>query len=206
MDSQRDILMKVVIVGDAGVGKSALLNRFGNGAFDPSYISTIGVDFLVKVVTPKSSPSGQQVKLQLWDTAGQERFRAITRAYYSGAHAIVVCFDLNAYDSFEHVTRWVQEVRRHNATGQLLLCGTKSDQSKRVVPAADIEALQHERLREEVKYFETSSLTGDGVDDMFNHAIEEYVRRREEMLQKQQEQQGTVDLNSGNSNTWCCGS
>ena len=72
-------LVKVVIVGDGGVGKSSLIRRYCQGVFTSSYKKTIGVDFLEKVVT---ADNGAPVRLMLWDTAGQEEFDAITRAYY----------------------------------------------------------------------------------------------------------------------------
>ena len=73
-----DSIMKILLVGDSGVGKSCLLVRFVEDKFSPSFITTIGIDFKIKTV----DINGKKIKLQLWDTAGQERFRTITTAYY----------------------------------------------------------------------------------------------------------------------------
>lgn len=87
-----DYLMKVVVIGDTAVGKSALLKTFKNNKFDSSYISTIGVDFEIKTI--QLDEYDKKVKLQIWDTAGQERFRNITKSYYYGANAILIVYDV----------------------------------------------------------------------------------------------------------------
>lgn len=75
-----DHLFKYLIIGDSGVGKSSVLNRFSDDAFNTVFISTIGIDFKVRTI----KIDNHVIKLQIWDTAGQERFRAITTAYYRG--------------------------------------------------------------------------------------------------------------------------
>ena len=86
-----DFLFKVVLSGPAGSGKSSLLQRYVNDTFSETYISTIGVDFMVKAL----NVNGGNIKLQIWDTAGQERYKAIVTAYYRGAQAIILVFDLS---------------------------------------------------------------------------------------------------------------
>lgn len=99
--------MKVVLIGDSGVGKSSLMLRFTADTFDEDISATIGIDFKSKRV-PVSG--GGIVQLQLWDTAGQERFRTLTSSYYRGANAVLLVFDVNAPHSFEHLQRWLDEV------------------------------------------------------------------------------------------------
>ncbi len=87
----------MVIIGNSSVGKSSLLRRFADDSFQESYLATIGVDFRFKYFyfySRSITVEGNVVKLQIWDTAGQERFRTITGAYYKGAHAIVICYDI----------------------------------------------------------------------------------------------------------------
>uniref|UniRef100_A0A671T3Q9 small monomeric GTPase n=1 Tax=Sinocyclocheilus anshuiensis TaxID=1608454 RepID=A0A671T3Q9_9TELE len=76
-----DYLFKLLLIGDSGVGKTCLLFRFSDDAFNTTFISTIGIDFKIRTV----ELNGKKIKLQIWDTAGQERFRTITTAYYRGA-------------------------------------------------------------------------------------------------------------------------
>uniref|UniRef100_A0A4W6CYC7 small monomeric GTPase n=1 Tax=Lates calcarifer TaxID=8187 RepID=A0A4W6CYC7_LATCA len=76
-----DYLFKLLLIGDSGVGKTCLLFRFSEDAFNTTFISTIGIDFKIRTI----ELDGKKIKLQIWDTAGQERFRTITTAYYRGA-------------------------------------------------------------------------------------------------------------------------
>jgi small GTP-binding protein len=89
--SSRSYLYKVLILGDAGVGKSSLIKNLTNLAFDPSSKATIGVEFSTKLLT---LDSGKRVKLQLWDTAGQERYRSITASFFRGAAGAIVVYDV----------------------------------------------------------------------------------------------------------------
>jgi len=91
-----DYLIKLLMIGDSGVGKSCLLLRFSDDSFTTSFITTIGIDFKIKTVEIE----GKRVKLQIWDTAGQERFRTITTAYYRGAMGILLVYDITDEQSF----------------------------------------------------------------------------------------------------------
>ena len=96
MIKEYDQLFKIVIVGSQGVGKSGVFLRFCENSFYQNYTATIGVDFRFKTL----DVDDRQCKLQIWDTAGQERFRSITSAYYRGAHAIIIVYDLSNSESF----------------------------------------------------------------------------------------------------------
>ena len=103
---QFDHIFKLLLIGDAGVGKSSILLRFTDDAFEEHLASTIGVDFKVKTVTMR----GKTLKLTIWDTAGQERFRTLTSSYYRGCHGIILVFDVTDRSSFEHVRMWLDEI------------------------------------------------------------------------------------------------
>ena len=89
--------IKLLLIGDSGVGKSCCLLRFSEDSFTPSFITTIGIDFKIRTI----DLDGKRVKLQIWDTAGQERFRTITTAYYRGAMGILLCYDVTDRKSFD---------------------------------------------------------------------------------------------------------
>eukprot|EP01083_Nonionella_stella_P008119 23447_1 len=134
-----DFLLKMVLVGDSGVGKSCLLKRFASNDWDPKFISTIGVDFEIMTL----SLLDKQIRLQIWDTAGQERFQNITTSYYRGAHCIILVYDITQLETFEHVHKWHRQIQEHsNSNVQILLVGNKSDLGEnRQVPYEDAEEM-----------------------------------------------------------------
>lgn len=97
-----DCLVKIVHVGDTGVGKTNLLFTFCEESHGARLTSTIGVDFKIKTIEVDQS----RVKLQLWDTAGQEKFKSLTKAYYRLADAFVLCYDVTRPSTFERVPGW----------------------------------------------------------------------------------------------------
>ena len=94
-----DYLLKMLLIGDSGVGKSCLLLRFADDTYNNSYISTIGVDFKIKTF----DMDNKIVKLQVWDTAGQDRFKAITTSFYRGAHGIIIVYDVTDRSTFNNI-------------------------------------------------------------------------------------------------------
>lgn len=104
---EEEYLFKIVIIGDSAVGKSNLLSRYARNEFDSNSKATIGVEFQTQCV---QVPDGKEVKAQLWDTAGQERFRAVTSAYYRGALGAVLVYDITRKDTFDSISRWLDEL------------------------------------------------------------------------------------------------
>ncbi|EDM09814.1 RAB7, member RAS oncogene family-like 1, isoform CRA_b [Rattus norvegicus] len=103
----RDHLFKVLVVGDAAVGKTSLVQRYSQDSFSKHYKSTVGVDFALKVLQWSDS---EMVRLQLWDIAGQERFTSMTRLYYRDASACVIMFDVTNATTFSNSQRWKQDL------------------------------------------------------------------------------------------------
>lgn len=118
---------KIVVLGAQGVGKTSLVHRYVKNAFLPSTTpSTVGASFLTKRV--HDSDSDTLVRLQIWDTAGQERFRSISRLYYRGANACILCYSILDEKSFEEMGSWLEELRRNLGEGVVLhVVGTKAD-------------------------------------------------------------------------------
>lgn len=166
-----EILLKLVMIGDTGVGKSSLLIRFADDKFTETFISTIGVDFKIKTVKCE----GKRVKLQIWDTAGQERFRGITTAYFRGAHGIIIVYDVTDEQSFHNVADWLVQVDRNCREGTIrLLVGNKTDLVKqRSVPQQAAVDLADEY---DMRYLEASALNKTNVDLVFESMASEYVR------------------------------
>ncbi|WFD30304.1 GTP-binding protein [Malassezia sp. CBS 17886] len=157
-----DLLVKLLLIGDSGVGKSCLLLRFCDDAWTPSFITTIGIDFKIRTI----EVGDKRVKLQIWDTAGQERFRTITTAYYRGAMGILLVFDVTDEKSFQDIRNWYKDVDQHASEGvRKILVGNKCDwEEKRAVSREQAEELANELG---VTYVETSAKTNTNVDEAF---------------------------------------
>ena len=158
-----DYLFKVLMIGESGTGKSALLARFVDGTFEPNFISTIGVDFKIHYM---KTETGKNVKVQVWDTAGQERFRTITTSYYRGANGVLIVFDVTDEVSFEKVRYWLNELKEHSTPGiPFLLVANKIDKrSERVV---DFEAAKRFAAQVGIDVVEASAKTSEGVNEVF---------------------------------------
>ncbi|KAL4864326.1 hypothetical protein BDV12DRAFT_205773 [Aspergillus spectabilis] len=120
---------KIVVLGAQGVGKTSLVHRYTKNTFNASTTSsTVGASFVTKRVL--DSTSDTLVRLQIWDTAGQERFRSISRLYYRGANACLLCYDITDENSFHEMTGWLVELKKNLAADDPIVIhvvGTKSD-------------------------------------------------------------------------------
>eukprot|EP01056_Protomagalhaensia_sp_Gyna25_P002942 Protomagalhaensia_sp_Gyna_25__2941@NODE_2727_length_923_cov_462_787330_g2274_i0_p1_GENE_NODE_2727_length_923_cov_462_787330_g2274_i0NODE_2727_length_923_cov_462_787330_g2274_i0_p1_ORF_typecomplete_len210_score28_79Ras/PF00071_22/1_8e66Roc/PF08477_13/3_8e25Roc/PF08477_13/3_1e03Arf/PF00025_21/2_8e19FeoB_N/PF02421_18/1_7e06GTP_EFTU/PF00009_27/6_5e06Gtr1_RagA/PF04670_12/5_4e06MMR_HSR1/PF01926_23/1_1e05RsgA_GTPase/PF03193_16/2_3RsgA_GTPase/PF03193_16/0_14SRPRB/PF09439_10/0_00021AAA_22/PF13401_6/0_000 len=154
-------LFKYIIIGDTGVGKSCLLLQFTDKRFRSDHDLTIGVEFGARTVTI----DGKQLKLQIWDTAGQESFRSITRSYYRGAAGALLVYDISRRETFNHLTKWLDEVRQNsNINMTIVLIGNKSDLDRREVTTEEgAEFAQEHGLI----FLETSAKTAENVEEAF---------------------------------------
>ncbi|XP_060528357.1 ras-related protein Rab-37-like isoform X3 [Cylas formicarius] len=169
-----DIYVKVMLLGDSGVGKTCMLMRFRDGLFlSGNFISTVGVDFRTKVVEVEQT----KVKLQIWDTAGQERFRSVTHAYYRDAHALLLLYDVTNKTSFDNTRAWLGEIHEYAQDDVvIMLLGNKADcGSDRAVRREEGERLAREY---NVTFMETSAKSGQNVDLAF-HAIAKELKYRQ---------------------------
>ncbi|KAN0061148.1 GTP-binding protein [Thecaphora frezii] len=167
-----DFLIKLLLIGDSGVGKSCLLLRFCDDAWTPSFITTIGIDFKIRTI----ELDGKRIKLQIWDTAGQERFRTITTAYYRGAMGILLVFDVTDEKSFQNVRTWHSNIEQHASEGvSKILVGNKSDwEEKRAVTTEQGEELARELG---IPYIETSAKGNTNVEEAFFNLAREVKAR-----------------------------
>jgi small GTP-binding protein len=159
--------VKTVIVGDSGVGKTSILFRFVNQTFQNEVPSTLGVEFMSKVIDIDS----RTLEVQLWDTAGQELFRSVTRGYYRGAIGAFVVFDLTNRESFTNLPQWItdlQSTARRDVV--IVVLGNKAD----LVESRDVTKFEAEEFakRSNVGYFETSAKTGDNIENAIMKCLE----------------------------------
>ena len=123
------VTKKVVIIGDTGVGKTALMNRFLFDKFDPESMPTLGAQSKPRIV---DVPGEGQIKLTLWDTAGQEKFKSLTRMYFQDAEAALIVYDTTFQESFESAAKWVEDLKANANVPDILiaLVGNKSDMAE----------------------------------------------------------------------------
>ena len=161
-DQTYDMLFKVLLVGNTGVGKSSLFLRFVDKIWNDAFVPTIGVDFKTKTL----NINNKNIKLQIWDTAGQERFRTIISSYYKGAHGILLIFDLTETESFESLKNWLIEIEKNaNKNVIKLLIGNKCDlDDQRVI---SFEKGKDFAEQFNMKYLETSAKNDYNVTESF---------------------------------------
>ncbi|KAI8033878.1 hypothetical protein M5D96_013333 [Drosophila gunungcola] len=160
-----DYLLKFLVLGDSGVGKTCLLYQYTDGRFHTQFISTVGIDF--------------REKRLIWDTAGQERFRSLTTAFYRDAMGFLLIFDLTSEKSFLETANWLSQLRTHaySEDPDVVLCGNKCDLLQLRVVSRDQVAALCRRYR--LPYIETSACTGANVQD----AVELLVGRVMERIE-----------------------
>ena len=167
-----DFLLKIVLIGESGVGKTNIVSRFTTDTFCENSKSTIGVEFATQTMVI----DGKQVKAQIWDTAGQERYRAITSAYYRGAVGAMLVYDLTYSLSFEPLNKWLKDLR-DNAESNIvvMLVGNKSDLAdRRSVSEEDGEKFA---MDNNLLFIETSAKGDTNIKEGFRRLISEIVKR-----------------------------
>jgi len=164
-------LFKVVLVGNAGVGKTCLVRRFTQGMFPPGQGATIGVDFMIKTV----EIDGEKIKLQIWDTAGQERFRSITQSYYRSAHALILVYDVTNQPTFDCCPDWLREIEEYASPKVLrVLVGNKIDRDDHEIPGDIGEDFAN---RHGMYFLQTSAKNCDNVDRLFTEIAHELLQQ-----------------------------
>uniref|UniRef100_A0A4W5N9L2 Ras-related protein Rab-15 n=1 Tax=Hucho hucho TaxID=62062 RepID=A0A4W5N9L2_9TELE len=162
MAKQYDVLLRLLVLGDSGVGKTSLLCRFTDNEFNSSHISTIGVDFKMRTL----QVDGFKVRVQIWDTAGQERYQTITKQYYRRAQGIILVYDITSSSSFQHILKWASDVDEFAPDEvQRILVGNKADEEQmRKVPKEQGSKLAKTYGME---FFETSACTNCNINESF---------------------------------------
>ncbi|KAD5802782.1 hypothetical protein E3N88_14142 [Mikania micrantha] len=188
-----DYVFKIVLIGDSAVGKSQLLARFSRNEFSLDSKATIGVEFQTKTIVIDH----KNVKAQIWDTAGQERYRAVTSAYYRGAVGAMLVYDITKRQSFDHIARWLEELRAHaDDKIVIMLIGNKSDlDSHREVSSEDATEFAE---REGLFFMETSALEATNVEPAFLTILTEIYRIvSKKSLVANEESEGSSSLLKG---------
>jgi small GTP-binding protein len=173
MNSQPDFNFKILLLGNAAVGKTSLVQRFVHDRFDSSYLMTIGMEPSEKHVKLKD---GTHVALSIWDLAGQERFRFIRHTFYKGAKAALLVFDLTREATLSDLKKWDKEFTENCGSSVVkILVGNKQD-LKNQIAVSDKECQETHKKLKSLHYIRTSALTGEQVDDAFTKIAESLVK------------------------------
>lgn len=162
---------KIVVLGEANVGKTSIINSYLYCKFDKNQQSTIGINQYNNIELDDFNAT-----ISIWDTAGDERYRAIIPFYFRDSQGVVLVFDLTNEESFEKISYWIELYNEHSSTSikaNFILIGNKKDLVQdRCVSS---EAAHEFALFNQIEYFETSALTGENIEESFYELVSEIV-------------------------------
>ena len=194
---QKELLYKILVLGDSSVGKTCFLMRYADNTFQEIHMSTIGLDYKLKNV---QLDDGKIVKIQIWDTAGQDRFRSITKNYYKGAHGIILIYDVTSRKTFDSVKNWISQIKEEVSDKvNIILVGNKIDD----VQNRKVTFEEGEKMASSfgLPFFETSAKSGVNIDTTFN----ELVKKTVETYSKSEGGKGDKLINKKSGNKkGCC--
>ena len=166
---------KIILIGQSGVGKTSLVNRFMGYEFQENYTCTINADFKMKSLSIDPSTGAE---LTIWDTCGQERFRSLTRQYYKDAHGIILVYDVADEKSFKELDSWLDEIRINNKNDvSIVLVGNKIDLENRVITKEQGKQFAD---KNGVMYIEASSKDGINVESPFEDLANDIIKKLRE--------------------------
>jgi len=176
-------VLKFIITGDAGVGKSSLLVRLTDQRFLANPDPTLGVEFGSKLI--KIPEEEKIVKLQCWDTAGTESFRSITRSYYRGAAGCLLVYDVTSRASFIHAQSWLDDVREHAdphltcilVGNKVDLCEGETEGSSSRRREVSVHEAEKWAKKEGMLFLEASAKSGRNVESAFEQASRDILHK-----------------------------
>lgn len=177
MSTRKRLLLKVIILGDAGVGKTSLLKQYVNKQFSYQYKATIGADFLMKEIMI----DGQVVQLQLWDTAGQEKFHSLGSAFYRNAECCILVFDQTDPKTFETIDTWRSEFLtqlnpKDPENFPFVILGNKCDKEGEI-KISEQKVKAYCQSKNNMSYFETSAKDNINIESAFEEVAKLAFKR-----------------------------
>ena len=202
-DIKEEYKLKVVVVGDSGVGKTNLIKRFASDTFSYDSKATVGVEFISKsyIINKKV------FKIEIWDTAGQERYKAITSAYYKGAKGCLIVYDTTSQLTFNNIDKWMSEIREKALTNiKVMIVGNKIDlKDKRIIP---IEEAMKKSQELQAPIMETSAYDATNVKEAFYDLIREMykeVKKNLDIVEESENNEGIqLETNQEEKKKGCC--
>ena len=188
---------KIIFVGDAGVGKTSIINRIVGNPFNPNYEMSIGVDFMSKNIRYR----GQNIKLQIWDSAGQEKYKGLIPSYIRNSSIIFIVYDISSKTSFNNIPSWINFIQSIENT-TMIIVGNKTDLTTREVQKSEGEEFAKKQGK---GFFEVSAKTDDNIKTMFYTAVAdlptftENNENKEQLIKELQQENGVENEPGGNN-------
>ena len=189
---------KVVLLGEAGVGKTSIISRYVSNSFSDVLMSTTGASFATKKLELDNE---HKIKFQLWDTAGQERFRSLAKIFYQNAAVAVLVYDITRRESFEKLNQfWIKELKENAPPDIILaLAANKSDSYENEV----VSLKEGNDLAKEIGaiFKSTSAMLSHGIDDLFKLIGEKFINpsintNEQSMNRKEEEFRKNIKINN----------
>ena len=164
---KEDLKLKLILLGDSGVGKTNLISRYISNNFDENTRATIGVEFFCKNFRINKK---RTIKVEIWDTAGQERYKAITSVYYKGAKGAFIVYDITSRKTFENIDKWIGEIKERTTDDvKLIIIGNKTDLNNEREVKSEEALIKYQDM--DIPLIETSALEDTNVNEAFINLI-----------------------------------
>ncbi len=183
-NEEKEISLKIIILGDSNVGKTSILLKYVDGYFPTIYVATIGVEYKVKKITI----NGVDINLHIWDTAGQERFRSITKSFMQNADGIIYVYDITQRESFNNLKTWIRESDQATQGFKKIIVGNKIDlENNRKIGKDVVQKFCEEN---NIKGVEMSAKEGKNIGECFEYLARDIigVKTKDELLKKYTEE------------------
>ena len=180
VESDFETLIKLVIIGDSGVGKSNFLFKFIENKFSPLHVATVGFDYKSKVcILPQSK---KKVKLQIWDTAGQEKYMSINKNLFQRVQGIILMYDLTKRDTFERLNIWLNIIKQMTCEIPIVLVANKLDEENNEESGRIVEYSEGEKFAKDndFQFLEASGMNGTNVEKAFMTIAEKVIKNLED--------------------------
>ena len=201
MDKQNKSLekkeLKILLLGDSGVGKTSIFHRYLKKKFEENLTATIGADIITKEITYKNEP----YKIHIFDTAGQERFRSITTSYFHMSDYYFVVFDLTNKNSLDSIPHWLKQLKKEKENPKYIILGNKDDIKKNQIPNEEInktlENLGTVKINKD-NFLKVSAKSGKNIEEAFNYMIDIFNNNNVNTINENEEDNTTAKLDKKN--------
>ena len=194
---KKDILYKILLLGDWSVGKTCFLMRYTDNTFTDIHLSTVGIDYKLKSI---ALDNGENIKVQIWDTAGQDRYKSITKSYIKGANGIILIYDVTKRKTFEGIQNWVKQIKEQVSSRVCVaLVANKIDEKDK----REVTEQEGIRLGKDIGYpfYESSAKDGINIDECFDNLIKQIIINYSDMSENNS---AKLEDNKKNDSKGCC--